>query len=113
MIITLPLYLILALPLGILTLLIGVGLGVKWREWEPALLILPFFPWLLLTMTSLRDKPPGNLIEVLFCGLAGGLVLVPRLFCARRVIETDVISVLTACAVGVLVYLGAEPRWTY
>ena len=84
----LPFYAASAGPLGAIAAILAVflqGRKAGWLLCEGPLLLMPFFVWLLFMLyVDLRPSHVKSLANVLaepyFCGVAGGLVLYPRLF---------------------------------
>ena len=98
------------IPAGIISLIIW-GIGRKRAGWlnnEFIFIIIPVMVWPLLTYFGHRPKSLSNIVEVVYSGLAGGFILLPRLFIPavsrQRKIQITVLSTIFVSIVILLIW---------
>ena len=87
-------------------------LGRKRANWLKKELIFPLIPWaawlVLMLFASTGKKSLANIIEAFFCGIAGGMILLPRLIfpvsSKKQKILITSLSTLVATVIAILIF---------
>jgi hypothetical protein len=100
-------YAVTALPILLGTWFLGRR-KVNWLKVEFAFPLIPCTAWVFLMFFDSTGKSFSNIIEVFYCGIPGGMILLPRFFFSasskkKKLLITS-LSTLLATIIAILIY---------
>jgi len=96
-------YLTSALPLTILIWFVGRR-KAEWLKKEFLFVFIPWVVWLLLMyLVSTGKKSLSNIIEAFYCGIPGGLILLPRALLSASSKKMKLLIILISTAIAIVI----------